>query len=131
MFVTPRVDPAVTGDMGIYQQLRARGWLALPREARWQQDALCAVAERRIKPAGKLAGLGEHIGWHTFRHTYRTWLDGTGANVSIQRELMRHASIQTTMNVYGRATMSAAKREANSKVVQMALRPLVRASAVQ
>ncbi len=41
----------------------------------------------------------------------------------IQRELMRHASIQTTMNVYGRATMSEAKRQVNSKVVQMALRP--------
>ncbi len=98
------------------------------RRPYWQES----VAERRIKPAGKLAGLGEHIGWHTFRHTYRTWLDGTGANVSIQRELMRHASIQTTMNVYGRATMSEAKRQANSKVVQMALRPLVRtAGAVQ
>jgi integrase len=42
--------------------------------------------------------------------------------MSIQRELMRHASIQTTMNVYGRATMSQAKREANSNVVRMALR---------
>jgi len=69
------------------------------------------------------AGLGRHIGWHTFRHTYRTWLDSTGAPVSMQRDLMRHASIQTTMNVYGRATMSDAKRQANSKVVRMALRP--------
>jgi hypothetical protein len=44
--------------------------------------------------------------------------------MSIQRELMRHASIQTTMNVYGRATMTDAKRQANSNVVRMALRPL-------
>jgi integrase len=64
------------------------------------------------------------IGWHTFRHTYRTWLDSAGAPMSIQRELMRHASIQTTMNVYGRATMSEAKRQANSNVVRMALRPI-------
>jgi hypothetical protein len=34
---------------------------------------------------------------------------------------MRHASIQTTMNVYGQA-MLRSKREANSKVVEMALR---------
>jgi hypothetical protein len=47
-----------------------------------------------------------------------------GAPMSIQRELMRHASIQTTMNVYGRATMTEAKRQANSNVVRMALRPL-------
>lgn len=46
-------------------------------------------------------GLGTNNGWHTFRHTYRNWLDAGGANVSVQRELMRHASIQTTMNVYG------------------------------
>jgi hypothetical protein len=52
------------------------------------------------------------------------WLDTAGAFVSIQRDLMRHASIQTTMNVSGRATMSEAKRQANSKVVRMALRPL-------
>ncbi len=40
---------------------------------------------------------------------------------------MRHASIQTMMNVYGQA-MSSSKREANSKVVEMVLKP-VRASA--
>ena len=33
---------------------------------------------------------------------------------------MRHASIQTTMNVYGRA-MTDSKRQAHSKVVQMVL----------
>lgn len=85
----------------------------------WQD----AIVDRRIRPAAVKAGLGSNIGWHNFRHTYRNWLDAGGANVSVQRELMRHASIQTTMNVYGRATMSEAKRQANSKVVQVALRP--------
>ena len=33
---------------------------------------------------------------------------------------MRHASIQTTMNVYGQA-MTATKRQANSKVVEIVL----------
>src|SRR5580693_8421894 len=54
--------------------------------------------------------------WHTFRHTYRSWLDETGAPMKVQQELMRHASIQTTMNVYGRA-MTDSKRKANSQVV--------------
>lgn len=85
----------------------------------WQET----IAARYIKPAAAKAGLGSGIGWHTFRHTYRTWLDEAGAPMSIQRDLMRHASIQTTMNVYGRATMSDAKRTANSNVVRMALRP--------
>jgi hypothetical protein len=34
---------------------------------------------------------------------------------------MRHASIQTTMNVYGQAMLES-KRTANRKVVEMALR---------
>jgi integrase len=85
----------------------------------WQET----VAEKQIKPAAVRAGIGL-VGWHTFRHTYRTWLDGAGAPISIQRELMRHASIQTTMNVYGRSMMSEAKRAANSNVVRMALRPV-------
>ena len=70
--------------------------------------------------AGKL---GE-IGWHTFRHTYRSWLDETGAPMKVQQELMRHASIQTTMNIYGQA-MSSSKREANGKVVEMVLKPIL------
>ena len=61
------------------------------------------------------------IGWHTFRHTYRSWLDQTGAPMKVQQELMRHADIATTMNVYGRA-MLATKREANGKVVELAIR---------
>jgi integrase len=49
-------------------------------------------------------------------------LDETGAPIKVQQELMRHASIETTMNVYGQA-MPASKRLANSKVVQMVLKP--------
>jgi hypothetical protein len=48
-------------------------------------------------------------------------LDATGAPLKVQQELMRHASITTTMNVYGRA-MPNIKREANSKVVSMVLK---------
>jgi integrase len=41
-------------------------------------------------------------------------LDETGAPMKVQQELMRHASIQTTMNVYEQA-MPASKREANGE----------------
>jgi integrase len=40
----------------------------------------------------------------------------------VQQELMRHASIQTTMNVYGRA-MTETKRQANSQVVGLVFGP--------
>ena len=66
-------------------------------------------------------GRDDGPGWHTFRHTYRSWLDDAGAPIGVQQRLMRQAEVSTTMNAYGNALM-AAKREANSKVVRMALR---------
>ncbi|MGB7547936.1 MAG: hypothetical protein WBM14_09320 [Terracidiphilus sp.] len=42
--------------------------------------------------------------------------------MKVQQELMRHASIQTTMNVYGRA-MTETKRRANSQVVGLVFGP--------
>jgi len=81
-----------------------------------------SLRKRQLQRAAKLAGLGENIGWHTFRHTYRSWLDETGAPMKVQQELMRHASIQTTMNVYGRATTET-KRRANSQVVGLVFGP--------
>jgi hypothetical protein len=69
--------------------------------------------DERWNAAGKYGS----IGWHTFRSTYRSWLDGTGAPIGVQQNLMRHAQVSTTMNVYGNALMTA-KREADSKVVK-------------
>ena len=79
------------------------------------------IQKKPLKKAAIAAGVGSKIGWHTFRHTNRSWLDATGAPLKVQQELMRHPSITTTMNVYGRA-MPNIKREANSKVVRMAIK---------
>ena len=49
--------------------------------------------------------------------------------MKVQQELMRHASIQTTMNVYGRA-MTETKRRANSQVVGLVFGPNSRESAM-
>ena len=48
-------------------------------------------------------------------------LRSAGTDIKVQQELLRHASIQTTMNVYTQA-VSEQKRAANSKVVRMVLR---------
>ncbi len=77
--------------------------------------------KNHIWPAGVKTKIEGDIGWHTFRHSYRSWMDDTGAPLSVQKELMRHASIQTTMNIYGKA-MTETKRQAHSKVVEMVLR---------
>ncbi len=77
------------------------------------------VQQRHIGPAAVRCGIG-HIGWHTFRHTFRSLLDETGAPLKVQQELMRHADIRTTMNIYGKA-MEESKREAHHKVVRLVL----------
>ena len=74
----------------------------------------------QIKPAAKVAGLGDAIGWHTFRHTYSSTLRQLGVDVKVQQELLRHADIRTTMNVYTQA-VSEQKRKAHSSVVRMML----------
>lgn len=74
---------------------------------------------RYIKPAGLRANVGE-IGWHSFRHTYRSLLDATGAPLGVQQKLMRHANITTTMDGYGDAYMKQ-KREANNTLVREVL----------
>ncbi len=78
------------------------------------------IIQRQIlKPKGESVGI-VGLGWHTFRHTYRSLLDETGAPIGVQQKLMRHANVSTTMNVYGNSTLRA-KKQANSKVVQMVM----------
>ena len=73
-----------------------------------------------LVPTGLQLGLGR-IGFHTLRHTYRAWLDETGAPVGVQQKLMRHAHVSTTMDHYGNAS-ALAKRKANRPIVQRLLR---------
>ena len=77
------------------------------------------IQQQILTPAAQKVGLSE-IGWHTFRHTYRSLLDETGAPIGVQQKLMRHSNVATTMNVYGNATLRS-KQQANSKVVQMVI----------
>lgn len=53
------------------------------------------------------------------------WLDWGGDLDPRAAELMRHAQVVTTMNVYTNAMMET-KRAANSKVVQMVPRPALK-----
>jgi integrase len=78
---------------------------------RAQQDIL----RRHLRLAALRAGIGK-IGWHTFRHSYSTMLRGAGTDIKVQQELLRHATIQSTMNIYTQA-VSEQKRIANSVVV--------------
>jgi integrase len=75
--------------------------------------------KQEVQRAADAAGLG-HLRSHSFRHTYRTWLDSVGTPVGVQQRLMRHADIRTTMNIYGDA-VTPDMREAHGKIVGLAL----------
>ena len=70
-----------------------------------------------LKPAALRAGIGK-IGWHTFRRTYATLVHSLGTSLAVQRELLRHADIKTTMNIYTQG-IPAAKREAADKLGEL------------
>lgn len=117
------LDPAIARVLQHWQQAcpsSAEGWLFSNPATRKPYHA-SEICKNYIRPAAEKLGFGK-IGWHTFRHTYRTLLDETGAPMKVQQELMRHANIQTTMNVYGSAMLES-KRTANSKIVRMVLVP--------
>ena len=77
-----------------------------------------------LRPAGEKIGL-QGVGWHVFRHTYRTLIDDVGTPLGVQQRLMRHADIKTTMNTYGSA-FEKSKRRANSRVASLILLPEIK-----
>ena len=83
---------------------------------RWQETILAD----HIKPAAKDAKIQGKVGWHTLRHSYATVLRSLGADVKVQQELLRHADIRTTLDIYTRA-VSGEKRKAASKVAHALL----------
>jgi len=72
-----------------------------------------------IRPAAEKAGIGK-IGWHTFRHTFSTPVHSMGTDLAVQKELLRHADIRTTMNIYTQA-IAPAKRKAIRKLTKKLL----------
>ena len=68
--------------------------------------------------------LRSHLGAifkHTFRHTFGTLLNANGENAKVEQELLRHASIKVTTDIYMQAVNSR-KREAQSELLRMVLK---------
>jgi integrase len=119
------LDPALAEILFTWKRASMFGqegdWVfASPQKAGEVPLRSTAVLEDHIKPAVVSAGLGGKVGWHTFRHTYSSMLRQLGVDLKVQQELLRHADIRTTMNVYTQA-VSEQKRAAHSSVVRMVL----------
>ncbi|MCU1223958.1 MAG: integrase family protein, partial [Edaphobacter sp.] len=74
-----------------------------------------SILTRSFRPAAKRAKIAKHIGWHTFRRTFSTLLKANGEDIKTVQELLRHATVKMTLEVYAQA-VTPAKRKAQSKV---------------
>jgi site-specific recombinase XerD len=104
----------------IFKSAKYAGYVAITAGSKLKGEHLMKHANINdiptyLKPAAQEAGIGK-IGWHTFRRSYATLLHNSGTTLAVQKELLRHADIRTTMNIYTQA-VSSAKRDASSKVV--------------
>jgi len=79
-----------------------------------------SIQQRKIEPAGCTAGLGSGIGGIRSGTLFRPCCTLTGEDLKVQQELLRHADIRTTMNIYTQA-MTDQKRQAHSRIVRSVL----------
>jgi integrase len=72
------------------------------------------ILSNYLKPAAVKLGI-QGLGWHTLRHSYKSWMAAAKINPAQMKDLMRHSDISTTMDVYGR-TLTPEMRAANALV---------------
>ncbi len=77
-----------------------------------------SLRRKILQPAARRVGITTQVGWHTFRHTYSSLLADCGNDVKVVQELMRHAKLSTTMEVYTHARMDK-KRVAQRNAVDV------------
>jgi len=53
-----------------------------------------------IRPVAAKIGITQHVGWHTFRHTYCSLLRANKTDIKVTQELLRHASSRVTLDTY-------------------------------
>ena len=90
---------------------------ASPKTGSPYSDA--TILSKHIKPAARALGI-DGLGWHTFRHSYKSWMAEAKLAPSQMKDLMRHSDISTTMNVYGR-TLTPELRAANTALAEQLL----------
>ena len=94
--------------------LSAEGWM-FPSIVTGRPYHAGILLRRHLTPLASKIGV-PRLGWHTFRHTFRSWLDAVGTAVGVQQKMMRHADVATTMNIYGKGMMDS-KLDAHTKLL--------------
>jgi integrase len=91
---------------------------ASPAKKGKQPYWMSRIMQHVIKPAARRVGITKNIGWHTLRRTYASLLQDHNEDPKVVQELLRHASIKVTMDIYTQA-LTPKKRRAQSNVVEM------------
>jgi integrase len=107
LWILERWKPSTKGSEWVFPSPKTGG----PRSA-------SMLLQKGLKPAAAGIGLG-NVGWHTLRHACRSWLDSGKVQVGVQKDLLRHSDINTTMNIYGRALPADMRKSHNKMVKQL------------
>ena len=83
------------------------GWV-FPSPITGRPYELGTIQQKILRPAGKALGLPT-LGWHTFRHTYRSLLDAAGAPIGVQEADAARASLNNDEHLRGRADREQAR----------------------
>lgn len=79
------------------------------------------IPKDHIQTKANKARIGK-VGWDTHRHSYQAWLKRSGTPLEGQKDLMRHANVKVTAEIYGLdQEVTPAEREANTSVVKRLL----------
>jgi integrase len=73
------------------------------------------ILANHIQPIAEAAGFGQ-VGWHTFRHSVAQW-SKQALKLEETKEILRHANIQTTSDIYKGLPLEA-KRAAQKRLVE-------------
>jgi integrase len=119
----PLAQPVLNAFLDLYKQTQLKGdteWVfASPYKAgRLPLDSR-NLQTKYLIPAGAAMGLDFNLGWHTFRHSYKVLLERSGVDITVQRDLMRHADTHTTTQIYGEVEFDR-MRKANNQAVALA-----------
>jgi integrase len=76
------------------------------------------IQQDYFRPVARKLGL-VGVCWHTFPHSYKSWMAEDGAPAGVQQKLMRHSAM--TANTHSHSNGSKPNGKANGKVVRRSL----------
>jgi integrase len=76
------------------------------------------MQEDYLRPFGEAHGIVK-FGWHTFRHTYKQYLEDCDVLPHVVQRLMRHASYRTTERYGGGLRIEKLRQAQQTMVVEM------------